>query len=248
MMETLVFDIETIPFSEEFRYATDIHRRIYHAPSMRVACVYSVERQTYEFYTADEAPALVNRLQTAARLVSFNGKGFDLLVLARHYGFDLKGPSTSAQPHDDLLEKIRERAGYWVSLNDMVKANFGERKKVAGRAMVNLNLEELKESCRSDVDQTMRPWLAWQTMEMTIPPRRTRAGCHRGLDLDAGGGPGEHAPMECPWCGDVASLIFTELDPDDMDDLTEGQWANYTAGLWGTVYCTTCDEYFDYES
>ena len=62
-----------------------------------------------------------------------------------------------------------------------------------------------------------------------------------------GPGPGEHAPKVCPFCGDVASLEFYHLAPKDMDDLTEGQFAEYMAGTWGTVYCTTYTEVFAYQ-
>jgi hypothetical protein len=246
-VRTLVFDVETVPFSDSFRHAStmDLRRRL--APEMRVACVYCVEEDTFQFFTAEQAKVLVELLASADRLVSFNGKNFDLLVLARHYGLDLE--TFQRKPHDDLLEIIHDQVGYWVSLNDMSRANLGERKQVSGRQMETLDLEKLKNACRSDVWQAKRLWDLYQTGQLTIPARPTSSHFRAGADwlAEAGGGPGDHAPRQCPVCGDVASLVFVELEPDDFDDLTEGQQADYLAGLWGTIFCTTCEQFFDYE-
>ena len=232
----LVFDIETQPFSELFRDAkTDGDRRI-HAPKLRVACVYDEAANAYQYYTVRNAQKLVEDLLSADEVISFNGKQFDLLVLQRHYGLRPDQVVPSRGKHVDIHEVMTAEAGFRVSLHKAVQVNFGERKHTNGRAMTELSLEQLKEACRSDVSQTYRLWKAYVGKELRIPPKEIRP-FGTGFEDDGGVGPGAHMPAICPECHDVGSLTFEEADTGDM---TEGQFADYAAGVWGFAVCETC--------
>lgn len=239
-MDTLVFDIETEPFNEAFMNAKTRDTRLVNSPRMRVACVFDVEHGEYHFFTHDQASALVELIHGAKHMVSFNGSNFDLLVLERHYG--LSPDRMTHVHHTDIHKIMSSRSGYRVSLHKAVQLNFGEKKKVDGRSMSELDIEKLKEACRSDVDQTYRLWQLEVKGTLKCPTKSVKDDF-----FDDYGGPGSFAPHICPACLDVASLVFIEMEPDEYDDMTEGQLAEYMAGTWGTVYCTSCGHYLDYE-
>ena len=70
--------------------------------------------------------------------------------------------------------------------------------------------------------------------------RKKREALERESDIALG----HNMPDICPYCHDAYSLIFVE---EDCDNMTEGQLAEYTAGNFGTAFCTTCKEEFDLE-
>jgi len=52
----------------------------------------------------------------------------------------------------------------------------------------------------------------------------------------------------CPKCGSVALEKFDELrEGMGSDGMTEGEYAEYLAGTWGTLICMDCGYSFDYE-
>jgi hypothetical protein len=159
----VVFDIETEPFSEEFRDAASNKDRIAYAPRMRVACAYEESRNRYTYYTDKQAAKLIELLRKADQIISFNGLGFDILVLERHYGLD--GPVPLNGIHTDLCQEvsIHERR---MSLDRLAQINFGERKHTKGREMYKLDLEELKIACKSDVEHTYKLWKLYDEGEL----------------------------------------------------------------------------------
>ena len=231
-MKRVIFDIETEPFSAQFNDAqTDATRKKY-APKMRVACVFDEEEDKYLYFEPHEAGNLVRTLQEADEVVSFNGKRFDVLVLRRHH--ELKGKVPLKGKHIDIHEILTDRAGFRVSLDKAVRLNFEEKKHTDGRAMGVLDIEELKEACRSDVNQTYRLWVEYNNGTLKYPQRTRRAW---GEKIELGSGPGHHIPEFCPNCHDVGSLEFIEWDTEEM---TEGQLAEYLAGTQGSAICQTC--------
>lgn len=198
---------------------------------MRLACAYIESRNAYEFFTQDDASRLIELLQSADEVITFNGKGFDVLVLRKHYG--LKGKFPLRGKHTDLHEVLTARAGFRVSLDKASRLNHGEGKHTLGREMSNLDFTALKEACQSDVSQTYRLWLANENSELRVPER---APSRFGV-ADLIGGPGHHMPSLCPICHDVGSLEFVESDTDCM---TDGQLAEYMAGTQGFAGCATC--------
>lgn len=232
-MKRLVFDIETEPFTQSFLDAPTESARIKHAPKMRIACIYNELKDEYRYYTPDNADGLIEELINAGEVISFNGKGFDLLVLRKHYG--LKGRVPKKGTHSDIHLIMTDVAGFRVSLDKAVRINFEEKKHTDGRAMEALTLDELKIACKSDVSQTYRLWQAHVNGNLRVPLQTRRQWRDRSDYGDVG--PGHHMPKECPNCHDVGSLEFVEWETDDM---SEGQWADYMAGLYGSAVCQTC--------
>jgi hypothetical protein len=236
-LKRVCFDIETELFSEHFRFAPDTKTRIKHAPKMRVACAFDGVRWMY--YLPSEASALIKFLLKADEIITFNGKAFDELVLRKHHG--LKGSLPSKGKHIDLCASIYEKENQLVSLHNLAELNLKEAKHTKGRKMANLDLEALKVACRSDVWQTFRLWKLWRKGQLQIPELR------RGIRKESEDlfviGPGHHMPQLCPGCHAVNTLHLIEYDTDDM---SEGQEAEYEAGISGTAYCDACECEFDW--
>ena len=55
----------------------------------------------------------------------------------------------------------------------------------------------------------------------------------------------ENLPKTCPHCGS-SKVVFYDQE-EDLDDLTDGQLADYLAGNWGTGYCETCHHIISWE-
>ena len=232
----VVFDVETEQFTEEFRHA-DIKTRLALAPKMRLACAFDGVRWIY--FLPSEADRLVALLIRADEVVTFNGNGFDMLVLMKHLG--LTAAVVKKIKHSDLFEQISNSEGRWINLNDLAQLNLGERKHTKGRDIANLDLAGLKEACRSDVWQTFRLWEMWSGGTLKVPEQRVRQ--RREIDDPLDVGPGHHMPDLCPKCHAVHTLILIEHDPDEM---SEGQLADYDAGMFGTSYCQACETEFDW--
>ncbi len=234
-MKRIVFDIETEPFSEEFKDATTAKARTKHAPKMRVACTFAESCQEYRYFTPRNAAKFIRQLQSASEVVSFNGKCFDLLVLRRHYG--LTGRVPSRGKHIDLHEIMSDAAGFKVSLDRAAQLNFSERKHTDGRKMNALTLDELKVACKSDVCHTYRLFQRHVDGTLLVPQRTWRK---RGADSEKlhGG-----APRECPSCHALNSLEEVEWDTNEMSD---GQLSDYLAGMYGSAKCRKCGEVVDW--
>ncbi|MGH8474914.1 MAG: ribonuclease H-like domain-containing protein [Methylococcales bacterium] len=233
-LKRVCFDIETELFSEAFRIADNTKSRLKHAPKMRVACAFDGVRWMY--FLPSEAPELIKLLLAADEVISFNGKVFDELVLRKHH--KMVGEMPIKGKHIDLLAEIFESERQRVSLHRLVERNFGEKKHTKGRRMANLDIEALKEACRSDVWQTYRLWELWSGGSLRMPERRIKEE-EDPFDV----GPGHHMPDICPRCHAVNTLILIEYD---MDEMSEGQAADYEAGVSGTTFCDACEFEFDW--
>jgi hypothetical protein len=231
-MKRVVFDIETEPFTEDFRNAESRAEKRKHAPKLRLACVFIQTTRKYRYFVPDTAPELIALLQGAKEVVSFNGKDFDVLVLQRHY--KLKGSIPKKGTHVDLHKIVSKQAGFRVSLNQMAKLNLGEKKHTDGRKMNLLTLNELKIACRSDVSQTYRLWKLYEAEKLRVPYKRYQPSSSSSFQEM---GPGDHMPDQCPNCGAVQSLEFLPWETEDMSD---GQLADYEAGFYGSAFCRHC--------
>jgi hypothetical protein len=204
---------------------------------MRVACVF--DGTDWKYFLPSESAELITLLRKADEIISFNGKAFDELVLRKHYrlvgGFPTKGK------HVDLFALIAKKEDRWVSLHRLAQLNLGERKHTKGRAIGSLDIEALKEACRSDVWQTYRLWEMWRKGTLKIPEQVARDRREPEDDFDVG--PGHHMPDLCPRCHAVGTLIFIEYDTDEM---SEGQLADYLAGVSGSTICDACEFEFDW--
>jgi hypothetical protein len=50
-------------------------------------------------------------------------------------------------------------------------------------------------------------------------------------------GPAHHMSAQCPECGAVGKLTKIEADQNQM---SEGEEAEYGAGMWGFAFCHAC--------
>jgi len=230
----LCFDVETELFSDQFRHAGTKAIRLTHAPKMRLACVY--DGVTWMYFLPGEAPALIKLLSRADEIITFNGLAFDELVLRRHHGLKvLKGK------HIDLCAIIHEGERRRVSLHRLAELNLGEPKHTQGRSIAKLDIEGLKAACRSDVWQTYRLWEIWRKGDLKIPRPQGRLRMEQDDWIEVG--PGHHMPELCPRCHAANTLILIEYD---MDELSEGQQADYLSGVSGTAFCDACEHEFDW--
>lgn len=229
----IVFDIETYPFSKQFKQAKTSNERLRLAPKMRVACVYDESINKYSYYLPQTAKKLIATLKSADEVISFNGKNFDLLVLSCHY--KLQGKVPKEGKHIDLHEIMSSEVGRLVSLDHAVRINFNEHKQVEGREMVNLDLPALKKACRSDVEQTYRLWKLYIERELKYPESR------RGL-IDVGPSPGDYMPRICSRCGSSVQFL-----PSNTENMSEGQLVEYESGLRGAACCPKCNVMFIWE-
>lgn len=236
----VVFDIETEQFSQAFVDAKTLEEKTKHVPTMRVCCLFEERTGDYKYYTENNVKDLIAALRSADEIVTYNGENFDFLVLKKHYG--LKGLSSIIKKHTDMFNIMVDGSGYWASLNDAALCNLGEHKHTKGRDMGALDLNELEEACKSDVSQTYRLWQKYMDGTLEYPQqryRKRRSSDEREYALD---GPGSQLvlPPVCPCCGDVGSLVIEDYEPEDIEDMTDGQLADYMAGWDAIVVCESC--------
>jgi hypothetical protein len=228
------FDIETEAFSRKFESARTTEGRLRHAPKMRIACAFDGTKWTY--YLPSDAAALIQLLEGADEVITFNGMAFDELVLRKHHKLPPR-VLADRKKHIDLYAIIKAETNRSVSLHRLARENLGEPKHTKGRQMANLDIEALKVACRSDVWQTYRLWEMWARGSINIPIPNIRS--HDGTCI----GPGHHMPTLCPSCHAVGTV---ELLEHDMDDMSDGQLSDYLAGLYGSAYCDACEFHFDW--
>jgi hypothetical protein len=211
----LILDIETKAFTKKFKHAKSDAARIKHCPEIRLSGVYDALARTYTFYTLAQSKYLIRHLFQADEIVTFNGNRFDFLVLLRHGGLSERRLQMLQSRHFDLYEAILQMTQRSFKLDALARANFNERKLVSGREMSRLDLNELKKANQSDLRHTYRLWQLHRRGRLVLPEYDVRRE-HEG------------------WQGGPHSL----LPPGDyidcsLEDMTEGQMAEYLAGTWG---------------
>lgn len=230
-IKRVCFDIETELFSDSFRYARDIEARTHHAPRMRLACAF--DGNVWHFFLPSDVGSLLRLLKSADEIISFNGLQFDELLLRKHY--KLKGALPTKGKHIDLCHEINVAHRRRVSLHRLAVLNLNEGKHTAGRSMADLDIDGLKQACRSDVWQTFRLWELWIAGILKVPLPKAIA-INEESDPDFSG-PGHHMPEFCPSCRSEHTL---EMIEEEMDDMSDGQMSDYMAGMWGCAVCCAC--------
>lgn len=123
-----------------------------------VTVLYDSLADDYFSYSQDELPALFERLRAAETVVGFNSLRFDYVVLTPFAPFELR-----ALPSLDLLQRIKERLNYRISLDNLGQATLGEPKSADGLQALQWwkegRCEEIAAYCRKDVDLTRRLYL-----------------------------------------------------------------------------------------
>jgi DEAD/DEAH box helicase domain-containing protein len=124
-----------------------------HLMRISVAVLYDTASGDYHVFREEDVARLVEHLRALDLVVGFNVKGFDYGVLQAYTTFDLK-----SLPTLDILEKVREQAGFRLSLDHLAAHTLGKGKAGDGLQAVawfrDGNWEALTDYCREDVALT----------------------------------------------------------------------------------------------
>ena len=149
----VVFDVETR------RSAAEVggwHKAGDMGVSMAVA--YDSRADDFFNYTQDELPALFERMRASGLVVGFNSLRFDYAVLGPFAPFDLRG-----LPSLDILQRIKDRLSYRISLDNLGQATLEAPKSADGLQALRWwkegKMDEIAAYCRMDVDLTRRLYL-----------------------------------------------------------------------------------------
>ena len=143
-----VLDIETRRSAEE---VGGWHR----ADRMGVSCavLYDSKADRYFDYLQDQIPELVAHMKTMDLVVGFNINRFDYRVLGGQIEFDFK-----TLPTLDILEEVKSRLGYRLSLNHLAGVTLETQKTADGLQALRWwkegRIQEIIEYCRMDVAVT----------------------------------------------------------------------------------------------
>ena len=111
-----------------------------------------LEEGRLEVYYEEEIPALIEALEAAELVVGFNIERFDYRVLSGYTGVDYR----HRLPTLDLLQKIRERLGFRLSLNHVAQETLGVEKSADGLQSLEWvkegRLDLVEAYCRKDVE------------------------------------------------------------------------------------------------
>ena len=143
-----VFDVETR------RSAAEVggwHRA--ERMGISIAVLYDSGPDQFFVYRDDEIDDLVERLRELDLVVGFNNKRFDNRVLSAYTSFDL-----SSLPTLDILEEVKNRLGYRISLDGLAGETLGVKKTADGLMALQWykegRIDLIIEYCRKDVEVT----------------------------------------------------------------------------------------------
>jgi DEAD/DEAH box helicase domain-containing protein len=144
MSKEIVLDIET---QNSF---ADVGGAFHDKLKISIVCLYDYATNEYSSYLERELPQLWPRLERADRIIGYNTKGFDNLVMNSYYTGDF-----NSFPNLDLLEEIAKTLGFRVKLDDVAHATLGIGKSGHGLQAIEFyrkgEMEKLKKYCLDDV-------------------------------------------------------------------------------------------------
>lgn len=118
-----------------------------------VAVLYEAAEDRFLTFLEHEIDELVNRLAALDLVVGFNNRRFDNRVLSAYTDFDLH-----TLPTMDILEVVKDRLGYRLSLDHLARETLGAKKSGNGLQALKWfregRMEELIDYCRKDVEIT----------------------------------------------------------------------------------------------
>lgn len=149
----VVFDVETRRSADE---VGGWHRA--DRMGVSVAVVYDSREDDFFAYEQDAVPALLQRLREADLVVGFNSFLFDYAVLSPFTDEDLR-----TLPGLDILQRVKEKLHYRLSLDTLGQATLQEAKSADGLQALRWwqegRLDAITAYCRKDVDITRRLYL-----------------------------------------------------------------------------------------
>jgi len=126
-----------------------------HLMRVSVAVVHDALEGTTRCFRESEVEELITYLEKADLIVGFNVRSFDYKVLSAYTAKDL-----GRFPTFDLLDDIKERVGFRLSLDHVAIHTLGEGKSGDGLQAVAWfkegKMEELEKYCKKDVEITRR--------------------------------------------------------------------------------------------
>lgn len=146
---TLVFDLETQRSFQDVGGRNQMHRL-----GLSLAVVFNYATGEYRTYREVDAPALVDDLLGAGRVIGFNIKGFDYPVLQAYR------PEADFRtvPTLDLMEDLARVLGFRIGLDKVAGATLGRRKTADGLAALQWfkegRFDLIERYCRDDVEVT----------------------------------------------------------------------------------------------
>jgi DEAD/DEAH box helicase domain-containing protein len=150
-MNLVFFDLESQNLFEDVGGRENIDK-------LRVACgvTWSTQKNDFAVYWEKDVPALLEELKSATRVIGFNLRGFDYLVL-QPYAPEMRFASI---PTLDMLLDLQKILGFRVSLDSVASASLGAAKTADGVQSAEWfragELDKVAEYCKADVDITRR--------------------------------------------------------------------------------------------
>ena len=150
-MNLVFFDLESQNLFDDVGGRENIDK-------LRVACgiTWSTQRNDFAVYWEKDVPALLEELKSATKVIGFNLRGFDYLVL-QPYAPDMRFTSL---PTLDMLLDLHKTLGFRISLDSIANASLGANKTADGIQSVEWfragELDKVAEYCKVDVDITRR--------------------------------------------------------------------------------------------
>jgi DEAD/DEAH box helicase domain-containing protein len=118
-----------------------------------IAILYDSGPDEFFVYRDDELCEMISRFQELDLVVGFNNKRFDNLVLSAYSSFPLH-----TLPTLDILEVIKNRLGYRLSLDHLATQTLGVQKSADGLQALKWykegRLDLISEYCQKDVEIT----------------------------------------------------------------------------------------------
>ena len=146
----LVFDLETKRLAAEVGGWGNIKEL-----GLALAVTWDLDKDVWRTYFEEEVQDLLADLLAAPQVIGFNHRRFDLEVLKPYTPLDLRAVKCV-----DMLDVLKSRLGFRVSLASLAESNFGEGKSADGVQSVQWYREgrfDLIESyCKKDVELTGR--------------------------------------------------------------------------------------------
>jgi DEAD/DEAH box helicase domain-containing protein len=125
---------------------------------LRIACgiTWSTQKNDFSIYWEKDVPALLNELKSATRVIGFNLRGFDYLVL-QPYAPEMR---FATLPTLDLFLDLQKILGFSIRLDSIASATIGATKTADGIQSVEWfragELDKVAEYCKDDVEITRR--------------------------------------------------------------------------------------------
>lgn len=150
-MNYIFFDLESQNLFEDVGGRENISQ-------LKLSCgvTWSTTRNDFAVYWEQDARALIQELKSANKVIGFNLKGFDYLVL-QPYAPEVRFASI---PTLDMLLDIQQILGFRISLDNIAGASLGAAKSADGLKAVEWfragELDKVAEYCKMDVEITRR--------------------------------------------------------------------------------------------